>query len=387
MRFRAQIALLALPVSMLAKPAHATYSIVAADQTTRQVGGSVTSCVAPSSVASVYGGAPGFGAIHAQAASNVAGRNEGVRLLRLGTAPMQIIQQITSPQFDSNAAARQYGVVDLQGRAAGFTGMTNGVFADDRQGTVGTFAYSIQGNILTGKAVLDQAETGFRTSGCDLADRLMLALEAGARNGQGDRRCTPAPSDSAFIEVDLEGATAGSYLRLSVVEQVGTNPLPRLRTMFNTWRMTHPCAGAADGGAIVDSGAQRDAVSDVLVRADASDARSPDGSGGAVGTGGSTGSGGTSAGGTTSTGSAGSMGSTTSAGGATGATGTTTGSGTGSGTGGNGGGTTGGSPGTGPGDTDTGCSCRLPGRNGPVSVHALVGFALAIAATRRRRQS
>src|SRR5258706_11979406 len=60
MMFRTRLVQLsALPVLLLAQPAHATYSIVAADQATRQVGGSVTSCVAPSSVASVYGGAPG----------------------------------------------------------------------------------------------------------------------------------------------------------------------------------------------------------------------------------------------------------------------------------------------------------------------------------------
>ena len=107
----------------------------------------------------------------------------------------------------------------MMGRAAGHSGTGNGVFSNDIQGDVEGFTYAIQGNILTGAAVLDQAQMAFQGEACDLAERLMRALEAGALNNQGDRRCTPAgaPSDSAFIEVDRPGEPAGSYLRLSVV--------------------------------------------------------------------------------------------------------------------------------------------------------------------------
>src|SRR6185369_3709715 len=149
-------------------------------------------------------------------------------------------------------------------------------YKEDRQGTVGTYTYSAQGNILTSKAVLDQVETAFRTTGCDLADKLMLALEAGAMNGEGDSRCTPhgVPSDSASIEVDVTGSPAGSYLRLSLSGTGNTSPLIRLRSMFDTWRMTHPCA-TGDGGFYPDAG-MRDASADAGARADASDARSGD---------------------------------------------------------------------------------------------------------------
>jgi hypothetical protein len=86
----------------------ATYSIVAADRATRQVGGAVTSCVG-GSVAGVYGSAPGKGAVAAQAASNRAGRDEAVRLLLMDVAPQQIITRITSAMFDPASARRQYG--------------------------------------------------------------------------------------------------------------------------------------------------------------------------------------------------------------------------------------------------------------------------------------
>jgi uncharacterized Ntn-hydrolase superfamily protein len=254
---------LALAGLLQAVPARATYSIVATDRFTQQVGGAVTSCVGVQSVSTVYGPAPGHGGINAQAAQSIAGRNQGVMLLNLDVEPVEIIRQITSVVFDANARTRQYGLADLSGRAAGFTGAGAQDYKEDRQGSFDTYTYSAQGNILTGRAVLDQAEAAFRTVGCDLADKLMLALEAGATNGQGDSRCTTVrniPSDSASIQVDASGAPAGSYLRLSLSGTMNVSPLLRLRTMFDDWRRTHPCL-SADAGPNIEAG-QRDASPD-----------------------------------------------------------------------------------------------------------------------------
>ncbi len=146
-----------IPVLLVGSPAHATYSVVATDKSTQQVGGAVTSCVGTSGVTSVYGPAPGHGGINAQALSNIQGRNRGVMLLNMDVAPSDIIRQITASSFDPAADQRQYGIADLQGRAAGWTGMGTLDYAADRQATLGTYTYSIQGNILTGVAVINQA--------------------------------------------------------------------------------------------------------------------------------------------------------------------------------------------------------------------------------------
>src|SRR5688572_17326561 len=53
-----------------ARPAAATYSIVATDQATEQVGGAGTSCIGGADVYIIYGTAPGFGVVHAQASAN-----------------------------------------------------------------------------------------------------------------------------------------------------------------------------------------------------------------------------------------------------------------------------------------------------------------------------
>ena len=104
------------------------------------------------------------------------------------------------------------------------------------QGNAEPFAYSIQGNILTGDAVLSQARSAFVAGGgCDLAARLMLALEGGAKNAQGDRRCTPSgiPADAAYIQVDLPDQPRGSWLYLEVRATAPQSPIVRLRQLYD----------------------------------------------------------------------------------------------------------------------------------------------------------
>ena len=198
------------------------------------------------------------GGVNAQAAANSNGRDRAVTLLNMDVAPADIITMITASSFDASAATRQYGVVDLMGRAAGFTGASAMTYKEDRQGTIGATVYSVQGNILTSKAVIDQAEAAFRTTGCDLADKLMLALEAGAMNGEGDSRCTPRglPSDAASIEVDPTGATASSFLKLAVAGTGSTSAVVRLRRCSTAGARHTPAVPAPGaGGAGGSSGA------------------------------------------------------------------------------------------------------------------------------------
>ena len=219
-------------------PAWATYSIVAADQQTGQVGGAATSCISGASVSRVYEGVPGVGAIHAQAFSNIRGRQYGAQLLRQGFDADTVISAITAADFDAQAATRQYGVVTLEGSRAGYSGTQNGFYSNDIQGVQDGFVYSIQGNILTSSRVLTQARAGFTATACDLADRLMLALEAGARNGEGDSRCRPAtPSDAAFLQV--ENPDGKVFVRLDV--KGSSNPLGELRSKFNVFRSQVGC--------------------------------------------------------------------------------------------------------------------------------------------------
>jgi MYXO-CTERM domain-containing protein len=246
--------------------AHATYSIAAVDTGSGEVGGSGTSCVGNFSVSVIYGSVPGAGVVHAQAYYHEPGRDRAVELLADGLTPQEIIDDITSLGFDLQSSFRQYGVATVDGATAGFTGSSTDPWTGHRTGSVDRFAYTAQGNILTSENVLLNAGMAFEGGGCDLADRLMLALEAGALNDEGDSRCTPdgIPSDGAFIRVDRPGEPG--WLDLRVDDTAPMNPLVLLRQEYDQWRATNPCvappppdAGVVDTGpldtGVVDTGA------------------------------------------------------------------------------------------------------------------------------------
>jgi uncharacterized Ntn-hydrolase superfamily protein len=226
-----------------------TYSIVGADTRTLEVGGAGTSCLSGDDVYVIYGGVPGHGVVHAQAYYSLDGRARAKQLLAAGDVPSQIVSALTDPTFDAEATIRQYGLIDVQGRSAAYTGSGTTAYAGDRGGKVGDLAYSVQGNILTSSKVLEQAARAFEADGCDLGERLMNALEAGARGGEGDSRCTARgiPSDSAFLQVERPGGVAGDYLALRVQSSGNDDPLPELRAKLTAWRATHACPAVAQG--------------------------------------------------------------------------------------------------------------------------------------------
>src|SRR5512134_496966 len=143
---RTAAAVIVVGLAVAARPAFATYSVVATDSSTREVGGAGTSCVGSLSVSVIYGSAPGHGAVHAQASLGGLGRDEAAQRLALDEDPAAIIAAITDPGFDPDAQTRQYGIVDLAHRAAGFTGSMTLAYAEDRQGELGAVTYSVQGN-------------------------------------------------------------------------------------------------------------------------------------------------------------------------------------------------------------------------------------------------
>jgi MYXO-CTERM domain-containing protein len=85
----------------------------------------------------------------------------------------------------------------------------------------------------------------------------MLALEGGAKNAQGDRRCTPngIPADAAYIQVDLPDQPRGSWLYLEVRATAPQSPIVRLRQLYDGWRANHACASGGSGGAGGNGGA------------------------------------------------------------------------------------------------------------------------------------
>lgn len=161
--------------------AGATFSIVAYDPVTGEVGVAVQSRVfgVGQRVAWARGG---VGAVATQANSNESFGPEGLSLLAAGLAADEVRDQLL--RHDEGRDQRQLGVVDVAGNVAAWTGPGCSDWAGDVQGE----QFSCQGNILAGEAVVTEMARAFRESaGRELADRLIAALEAGQAAG-GDRR-------------------------------------------------------------------------------------------------------------------------------------------------------------------------------------------------------
>jgi uncharacterized Ntn-hydrolase superfamily protein len=235
----------ALGLALWPAAAGATWSIVAVDPSTQQVGVAVASCVeAPygtTLLPYVAGLAPGRGALAAQALYDEALRDEALALLSRGAAPQDVIDMVTAG--DPQAATRQYGVVAFDRGTAAFTGASTQAWAGHLQG----LGVTVQGNILYGPEVVADTLAAFEAAapGCPwtLADRLMLALEAGAARG-GDNRCSERQSAlAAALRVASPGDDPDAPtldLRIPSQAEGGDNPVVLLRIEYDAWRAANP---------------------------------------------------------------------------------------------------------------------------------------------------
>ena len=221
---------LALVAILCPGAASATWSIVAVDPATREVGIAGASCIAHAQV--IAGLAPGHGAISAQAMINLEARDLGRQMLADGASPRAVIAAVASAAFDSYAEIdtsrlRQYGVAALgfEDAPAAFTGSWTFAWQGQALGS----GVSVQGNTLAGPAVVERALAAFTApppaGAARLADRLLRALEAGAEAG-GDARCLPEQAAlSAFLMVAAPGDAPGSpSLRLVFPEDTSEWP-------------------------------------------------------------------------------------------------------------------------------------------------------------------
>lgn len=263
--------------------AWATWSVIAVDLSTGRVVIASATCVESDDqflmgVQAVI--IPGKGVAACQAGVDRTKANQMLvfRELSNGTDPQRIIEMLSAdPAFQS----RQFGILDLQGRGAGHSGLSNGFVSQDIQGRVpGTdIYYSIQGNILRPGSVVPNAVQAFLHENGALTDRVMAAMEAADGSG-GDSRCQcpPWPSNGIKPAIPCDGKTShiayilmaerhdtsgdshnnGKYAMYITVAQpsrpeaprgageirVGENlnPVKTLRMRYDAWRKTQPAS-------------------------------------------------------------------------------------------------------------------------------------------------
>jgi uncharacterized Ntn-hydrolase superfamily protein len=197
-----------------------TYSIVARDQQTGELGVAVQSHwfgVGPK----VPWACPGVGAVATQANVRVDYGPEALELLAAGVSAPDALARLTDA--DTGAAGRQLAIVDARGGVAGYTGAACMDFA----GHVTGDQVSCQANIMASATVWGSMLEAFSTSAGPLASRLLAALEAAEAAG-GDIR---GRQSAALLVVPAEGETWETLVSLRVEDH--PEPLDELRRLFD----------------------------------------------------------------------------------------------------------------------------------------------------------
>lgn len=158
-----------------------TWSIIARDPLTGQIGIAVaTKFFAVGALVPHI--APMIGGVATQALVNPYYGIDGVKLLREGKAPRDIIATLIAA--DDGRESRQLHIMDANGRIAAHTGRE----CVDWCGHVAGNGFSLAGNMLAGPRVLDDTAAAYATNErLPFAQRLIAAMKAGEAAG-GDKR-------------------------------------------------------------------------------------------------------------------------------------------------------------------------------------------------------
>ncbi len=214
-------------VSELPRVRVSTFSIVAFDRDTRDIGIAVQSKFI--SVGSVVPWAvAGVGGIATQSYANTTYGPKGLELLRSGLTADKTLKKLISS--DSGRDQRQVGIVDRKGNAATYTGKKCMEWA----GGVTGDGFAAQGNILVSEATVESMARAYERSTRDLPERLLAALQAGQKAG-GDRR---GMQSAAILVVRKKGGYGGfndRYIDLRVEDN--EEPISELERIFRLYDM------------------------------------------------------------------------------------------------------------------------------------------------------
>ena len=204
-----------------------TYSIVARDSVTGEIGVAVQSHWF--SVGSIVTWAEaGVGAVATQSFVEPAYGPLGLELMRLGRSGPEALRALVSTDRDSSV--RQVAMIDAQGRVAAFTGNRAIIAAGHHVGA----QYSVQANLMEKPSVWPAMARASETSKGDLAERLLAALEAAEREG-GDIR----GRQSAAILVVAPRGTGKQWVdrKFDLRIEDHPNPVAELRRLVTVARV------------------------------------------------------------------------------------------------------------------------------------------------------
>ncbi len=206
-----------------------TYSIVARDSETGQMGVAVQShwfSVGPI----VPWARAGVGAIATQSLVKISYGPEGLALMADGMSAADALQKLV--EADDGRDVRQVAMLDAGGRVAVHTGAKCIAAAGHETGD----GFSVQANLMLNDAVVPAMRKSFESATGDLADRMMAAMEA-AQTAGGDIR---GKQSAAILIVSAERQEAdweGRLFDLRVEDH--PDPVKELKRLVRLQRAYH----------------------------------------------------------------------------------------------------------------------------------------------------
>jgi uncharacterized Ntn-hydrolase superfamily protein len=197
-----------------------TWSILARDPSTGTLGAAVATRFFAVGALAIHAEG-GVAALATQALINPMYAVHGMPRLRAGEAPDAVIEVLLAA--DAGQAHRQIHVLDAGGRIASHTGAECVGWC----GSVRGVDVSVAGNMLAGPDVIARTLAAFETAAGSMAERLLMALEAGEAAG-GDKRgkqsaalkvCTRDPYPDLDIRADDHPDPIAELRRLHAVSQ------------------------------------------------------------------------------------------------------------------------------------------------------------------------
>lgn len=211
-------------------PPVATFSIVAVDKETGEIGVAVQSKIVGVGAIVPFAKA-GVGAVATQSYANVGYGPVGLMALEAGLPPDKTLNLLIGE--DPLRETRQVGIVSADGTATNFTGKECNAWAGGKIGE----NYAVQGNILAGPEVVEEMAKAFEETEGVLAERLIAALRAGQKAG-GDKR----GRQSAALLIVREGWGYGGlndrYRDIRVDEH--ETPIEELERVYRKHRELFP---------------------------------------------------------------------------------------------------------------------------------------------------
>jgi uncharacterized Ntn-hydrolase superfamily protein len=231
------------------QPQYSTFSICAIDPVTGQSGAAVTTRV-PFVGRAVPHVRAGVGAVCTQASTMVEFGPRGLDLLAKGVEPKDALAQLLAS--DEARESRQVGLIDMKGRAAAHTGKQNNAWAGSRQGK----NYTTQANIMVGPEVLEAVATTFESTegtGMALAERMILALEAGHAKG-GDKRWGSLQSAAIKIADPNDPGRGNDFITLAIEVGENADPVAELKRIYYTTgrRLGYRSFSRVDGPDVIE---------------------------------------------------------------------------------------------------------------------------------------